>query len=62
MKKFFKYKCSTCGETHGFFPSFSFKFPSYYIDNKKENQYLNDDFCVVDNDYFIRVLLEIPIV
>lgn len=73
-KKGFSYRCSECGELHTGAPSFSFKYPIYYLDVpevERENQILlSDDLCQIepgadDPDgemiYCIRVILEIPI-
>lgn len=63
MTETFKYECTTCGKTHEGAPSFSFPAPAYFeAAPKKENHLLDSDFCRLDEDYFIRVILEIPII
>lgn len=53
--------CSTCGKIHEGF-SLSFIQPFCDLDLNSEGTYLTDDLCVINNeDYFIRVILEIPI-
>jgi hypothetical protein len=64
--KVFRFTCKTCGKTHEGSPSLSFDSPSQYFGlsdkDKKTNARLDSDFCVIENrDFFIRVILEIPI-
>lgn len=66
--KIFKYKCVTCGEVHEGSPSFSSEAPAQY-ENKTSvfskifsKNYLDNDFCRNGNDFFIRVVLKIPII
>jgi hypothetical protein len=64
--KTFQFKCSTCGKTHEGSPSFSFEAPYCYLtltdEDKSKLAKLNEDFCTIENkDYFIRTVLEIPI-
>lgn len=64
----FKYKCATCGKEHDGAPSFSFSEPAQFNRNagilKKlfKKNYLDIDLCVSENSYYIRVILEIPII
>ena len=62
----FEYTCSKCGKKHSGPPSLSFQSPEHYLalnDEDKKKSYLNEDLCVVLNqDYFIRVVLEVPII
>lgn len=64
--KQFEYQCNDCGETHIGAPSFSFVSPYYYNclnEDDKRKCKLSSDLCnVLDTDYFIRVVLEIPII
>jgi len=61
------WKCSQCGEIHDTIPnSFSFDAPGYWGNRRKwpapKGCSFNKDYCVVDNThYFIRAILEIPI-
>lgn len=66
MNKLFKYRCNSCGEEHEGAPSFSFNAPFYYqalTDDfqKSPKVSLDSDFCIIEEDRFIRVCLEIPI-
>ena len=66
-KKEFEFKCSECDEVHTGSPSFSHNHPAlvYSIpEEERENRlYLTDDLCVVDDKhFFIRVVLEVPII
>jgi hypothetical protein len=65
MPAIFSFKCSCCGNIHEGSPSFSFNHPQSYSglsDSEKEKAHLSSDFCVIDDDRFIRVCLEIPII
>ena len=59
------YKCSKCGEEHVGAPSFAFDAPAYYnalSDEDKRGSFLSSDGCVIlDRDFFIRTILQIPI-
>lgn len=62
----FSFVCATCGERHDGAPSLAFRAPEYYLDvpesERPARTFLDDDFCVVDNEhFFIRTCLEIPI-
>lgn len=62
----FEFVCSYCGKTHSGAPSFSYDQPPQANSIPKEEWAerikLNDDFCVIDQeDFFIRGLIEIPI-
>lgn len=66
------YTCTTCGTTHIDLPSIGFQHPFYFdilnIEYKMNEEMVlkNDDFCVIKHqeqtDYFIRTVLQIPIV
>lgn len=65
--KTFEFQCSDCGEIHRGSPSFGFDKPPYYFlipeSDRAERVKADADTCVVDDDaFFIRALLEIPIV
>lgn len=63
MSPTFEYTCKTCGETHKGAPSFSFSAPSYYnAESKDKNQAITSDFYRTKNSFFIRTVLEIPII
>ncbi len=55
--------CPTCSREHNEF-SISFKHPSIQMDSPDDDITLDDDFCASKNskDFFIRVILEIPII
>lgn len=68
MAAIFSFKCSSCAEIHEGSPSFSFRAPDPYLEQKKSVQdagELGTDLCWYDDQdgrhYFIRVCLEIPI-
>ncbi len=63
----FTFKCIECGKEHKGDPSFSYAAPAYYSALSEEDQnslgQLNSDLCTISpDDYFIRVILEIPII
>jgi hypothetical protein len=69
MAAIFAFKCSRCDEIHEGSPSFGFRAPDHYAGLSEEQKAsmgkLSDDFCMIthdeETDYFIRVLLEVPI-
>jgi len=66
MEKAFKFKCSSCGETHEGAPSAGFGVPDDYLaipeSERGEDTWLSSDFCLVQGrDRFIRCTLEVPI-
>ncbi|MCF6275878.1 MAG: DUF2199 domain-containing protein [Robiginitomaculum sp.] len=66
-KKEFEFMCSECSDIHKGSPSFSHRLPAYALDvpdnEHNERLYYTDDVCVVDDEhFFIRVILEIPII
>jgi hypothetical protein len=69
MAAIFAFKCSCCGERHEGSPSFSFRAPDPYSwlteDQRQGIAQISDDLCVIRHeertDYFIRAVLEIPI-
>jgi hypothetical protein len=67
MAGIFSYKCSSCEEIHEGSPNFAFQFPDQYAslseqERSAKNVHVESDFCNVDENYFIRVCLDIPIV
>lgn len=60
------FKCKTCGETHHGLPDLAFDAPYYYQaiaqSERGARTKLTADFCQVDDHYFIRTSLEIPII
>jgi hypothetical protein len=69
MAAIFAFKCSCCGQVHEGSPSIAFKAPDQYAGLSEEQKAtmgkLSDDFCVIGHeegtDYFIRAVLEVPI-
>jgi hypothetical protein len=67
METAFGFKCSCCSDWHEGLPDLAYQAP-YYWDNAKEAQNpadnkLGSDFCVVDGKhFFIRCVLDVPIV
>jgi hypothetical protein len=59
------YKCSSCGELHNELPDISSDRPDYYwqVDEKFRDEIitLTEDTCIIDEDYFIRGVIEIQI-
>ena len=65
MAGIFSFRCSSCGAIHEGAPSFAFNSPLGYDNlsaNEKEAAQLSSDFCIVGDNRYIRVCLEIPIV
>jgi len=69
MAGIFCYTCSCCGELHEGSPSFSFNAPNPYLEQseeiKKEGKSGSDLCYYKDEDgyhYFVRVIVEIPII
>lgn len=69
MAGIFAYRCRCCGDIHEGSPSFGFNAPDAYsclTDEQKDlHGWINDDLCKVTieehTDFFIRVILEVPI-
>ncbi|HAS8631743.1 TPA: DUF2199 domain-containing protein [Vibrio vulnificus] len=69
MSSIFAFKCSSCEEIHEGSPSFGFRAPDPYLEQPEEVQNegkLGSDLCYYKDEdgyhYFIRVILEIPII
>lgn len=69
MAAIFAFRCATCDKLHEGSPSFAFFQPDYYCqlsDEEKAASQIDEDRCkvVVEEGeyYFIRALLEIPII
>ena len=67
MAGIFSFKCSSCDEIHEGSPSFGYRFPDHYASlsdeqRASENVRAESEFCQINDDYFIRVCLDIPIV
>ena len=64
------YICATCGKTHSDLPSIGFEVPFHYDilseKDKEEIALINEDLCRIEHatqtDYFIRAVLQIPII
>lgn len=64
------YICATCGKTHSDLPSIGFAEPFHYQilseKDKEEIALINEDLCRIGHDtqtdYFIRAVLQIPII
>lgn len=60
-----RFKCTTCGRIHEKLPDISFDAPYYYytVPEKEREQrtFLNRDLCVIDEDFFVKGCLEVPI-
>lgn len=63
MKKIFRYTCASCEQMHEGAPSFSFNAPAEYDSTSSDkSQTLLSDFCCLPDSYYIRTILEIPII
>lgn len=60
------FQCHTCGKWHDGLPlDYGYNRPDYWSENLSTDadSFLSSDFCVIKNrDYFVRGLIEIPIV
>ena len=60
------FQCKTCGETHQGLPDLAFDAPYYYHalteGERASRAKLTPDFCQMDDHYFIRTSLELPII
>ena len=60
------YICSTCDEEHDDLPDIGSDRPDYYWsvaeEFRAEKITLTEDICIIDEDYFIRGVIEIPII
>lgn len=61
------YRCATCGELHDDLPDIGVDKPDYYWsipeEERDERIELTSDSCVIDDtDFFIRGVIEIPII
>jgi hypothetical protein len=59
-----RYKCATCEEVHQGLPGLGFSAPRYWSDNvDRKTSYLTADTCVIhETDFFLRGLLQVPII
>jgi hypothetical protein len=65
MTAIFSFRCTSCYNVHEGSPSFSFNAPFQYnalSDFEKSEAHLGSDLCYIEDDRFIRVCLEIPII
>lgn len=65
MTAIFSFRCTSCNNVHEGSPSFSFNAPFQYnalSDFEKSEAHLGSDLCYIEDDRFIRVCLEIPII
>ena len=60
------FQCHTCGKWHEGLPlDYAYDAPGYWSESLRSNadSFLNSDLCVIKNhDFFVRGLIEIPIV
>jgi hypothetical protein len=61
-----KFTCAVCKLEHDGLPDIAFRSPYYYDvlpeAGRGPRVFLDSDFCQVDDDYFIRGCLELPII
>ena len=66
MAQVFSFVCRDCGKRHEGSPSLSFASPFFWDDDAERIPWKTDitsDLCIVDSEsYFIRCVLEIPII
>jgi hypothetical protein len=59
------FRCATCDEEHEGLPQIGFEFPDPYFDvpenERGERVEVSSDMCRVDDDYFIRGVIEIHV-
>ena len=59
------YRCTTCGELHNDLPDIGSDRPDQWWgipeEQREERIKLTSDTCIIDDDYFIRGVIEIPI-
>ena len=65
--KSFEFRCGSCGELHRGAPSFAYDKPVYYFEVPEAERgarvHGDADTCVIDDElFFIRTILEIPII
>ena len=63
----YRYKCATCDQWHEGFPDMGYDGPVYATQvpaaERAKRVFLTTDICVVDDaDFFIRGLLELPVI
>ncbi|MBZ5681333.1 MAG: DUF2199 domain-containing protein [Acidobacteriia bacterium] len=60
------FQCHTCGKWHEGLPlDYAYDAPDYWSESLRSDadSFLNADFCVIKNkDFFVRCLIEIPII
>ncbi|HEU4825042.1 MAG TPA: DUF2199 domain-containing protein [Dongiaceae bacterium] len=66
MKHIFSFVCATCGRLHEGSPSIGYSAPFYWQEAYRADttgtSRINDDLCMIERrDYFIRCILEVPI-
>ena len=65
MDKPMSYQCATCGEEHDVLPDIGADFPDLFFDvsedERGERVEISEEMCRIDDDYFIRGVIEIPI-
>lgn len=64
MAEVLKFTCRECGQEHEGLPDIGFKAPWYFEtlpDRNRVDTHIDSDFCRIENDFFIRGSLEMPI-
>lgn len=60
-----QFRCTICGELHDELPDIGLDRPNYWWsvpeDERDERIELTDDTCIIDEDCFIRGVIEIPV-
>jgi hypothetical protein len=61
------YQCTRCEKVHEGLPAITFDAPYYYYllteSERAARATLTDDFCIIDDeDFFVRVVLKIPVI
>ena len=63
----FRYRCSSCDKLHSGLPDLTFNAPDAWLamagSERGRHGHLSSDFCIIeDRDYFVRCVLEVPII
>lgn len=61
MEKAFRYTCACCGEEHEGAPGFAYDTPNYYREDRPNSELTSDFYTVDDEFFFIRTILDVPI-
>ena len=65
--KTFEFHCSACGQTHSGSPSFAYAYPPLFFsvpEHERQHRVRSSaDTCIIDDEFFfVRTILEVPII